>query len=630
MSRLPVMLTMLLMLVSAASTAPPEGVNLADLAGWDIVVSADAIPSEVYAAEEFQRHLQLAGGPKLIIVHNADRPDRHVFVGAGPAMRSSAAGFAVDGFGPEDLRIVVRDGLIVVAGGRPRGTLYGVYTFLEDYLGVRFLTHDHTHVPAMGARRIVGPVDRSFHPPLDFRWSFYAINNKHPDFAARLRNNACPGSPNNPYGEQWKGIETYGGKSPMHLVCHTLDRRLLPPKIYAAKHPEYYTLFRGKRWATLKPGEPGVHFKRGEFPYGMQPCLTHPDVLRIVTKAVLDEFAAHPKVAMVSVAQNDGGAHCQCPTCAAIDKREGTPAGSLLTFVNAVADEVARKYPGKLVGTLAYSDTAAPPKTLRPRDNVLIQWCSIGTCFLHRFNDPACRQNIWFLKQIRRWGKISKHLYVWNYYANFGECCYQLPLPNLRWIGPNIRFLLSHGVKGMFMQATGSSYGNELGELRNYLLSNLMWDPSRDGGKLMNEWLDLHYGRAAPPIRRWIDRLHDRAIASGKHCRCVGGRYRDYGLDDSDVRAGLDAFEEATRLADSQAVRLRVEKASLWAYRAALEPVWYAKEDAKIEPAVAERLRPLARRFFELCWKYGVERTTEGSHNTIKKVRERLKRLLGL
>ena len=68
-------------------------------------------------------------------------------------MRRSELGFSVEKFGPEDLRVVIRDGNIVIAGGRPRGTLYGVYTFLEDYFDVRFLTADHTHVPKVGSQR---------------------------------------------------------------------------------------------------------------------------------------------------------------------------------------------------------------------------------------------------------------------------------------------------------------------------------------------------------------------------------------------------------------------------------------------------------------------------------------------
>ncbi len=102
----------------------------------------------------------------------------------------------------DNVRIILRDTNIAIAGGRPRGTLYGVYTFLEDYLGVRFLTIDHTHVPPVGAWRVVGPLDRSYRPPMSFRWSAYAETNgsffvdsgrvgktEVPRFAARLRCN---------------------------------------------------------------------------------------------------------------------------------------------------------------------------------------------------------------------------------------------------------------------------------------------------------------------------------------------------------------------------------------------------------------------------------------------------------
>jgi len=46
---------------------------------------------------------------------------------------------------------VVAKNNIAILGGAP-GTLYGVHTFLEDYLGVRFLKADITHVPHADAK----------------------------------------------------------------------------------------------------------------------------------------------------------------------------------------------------------------------------------------------------------------------------------------------------------------------------------------------------------------------------------------------------------------------------------------------------------------------------------------------
>ena len=617
-------------MASVLAGAVPGGVNLAALDGWDIVVSPDAIESEAFAAQEFQTLFQRAGGGKLPIVEQATRPNRHIFIGPGSAMRSSKVGFDVEKFGAEDLRIVVTDDNIVIAGGRPRGTLYGVYSFCEDYLGVRFLTADHTYVPKMGYWRQISPIDRFYHPPMNYRWVAYEVNYDRPDFATRLRLNAARLGVMPVGSKDWRAVGKYGGRTSMRYIGHSFNQQL-PPAKYAKDHPEYYCLYQGERWASSKPGEINKrNFKEGQFPYGMQPCLTHPDVLPIITNSALDELAAKPDMFSVSVSQNDGGSHCECPPCAAINQREGTKMGTLLTVVNAVADEVARKCPDRMVGTLAYSDTADPPKTLRPRDNVQIMWCSIGTCFIHAFDERGCQANEWFNRQLVRWSQIAKQLYVWNYYFNSENHSQQLPLPNLRLLEHNIRYQVSLGVRGMFMQATAASHGNEWEDLRNYMLSNLMWDPARDGRQLRNEWLDLHYGPAAPPIKQWIDRLHDRSVASGKHCRCLGGKYVDYGLDESDAQVGLDAVEQALRLAgDDKAVRNRVDKMSIYAYRAALEPVWYIKEGEPVNPALAQRMRPMAQHFFDLCRRHGAKRTAEGSQHTMDKIEKRLGKVLG-
>ncbi|MDD4268046.1 MAG: DUF4838 domain-containing protein [Pirellulales bacterium] len=587
------------LLSAAAVAAEPAGVDLANLEGWDIVVDDEAIPSERHAAEELRDHLALATGRTLPIVNSAGRADRHFFV--GPGEEAGKRGLAAEKLGPEDLRIVVGGGKIAIVGGRPRGTLYGVYTFLEDYLGVRFLTADHTYVPKLAAERVIGPVDRTYRPPLEMRWAYYGEVNRNPAFAARLRVNTVGNEPE------------LGGRSGQRLISHSFAHQI-PSSKYGQEHPEYYCLRDGKRIAPAKNDS-----------FENEPCLTNPDVLRIVTEAVLKEIEAHPEAANVSVSQNDNAKNCLCPACAAVDEREGTPMGSLLEFVNAVADAVAAKHPNVKVGTLSYWYTRKPPKTLKPRPNVQIQLCSIECCMLHPINDPGCPKNVAFCQDMADWGKICDQIYIWNYNTNFHA--YLLPCPNLRVIEPNIRYFVANNAKGVFMQAAGNANGAELSELRAYMISRLLWDPSLSGEKVMHEFLDLHYGPAAPPIRRFIARTHDRAAASGRHHNCFG-RLADYGLDESDARAGLDAFAEAMRLADSEQTRRHVARASLCAYRAALEPIWH-RDSGPLEPAVAEKLRPLARRFFELCDEFQVDRAQEWGEE-IPQTRNRLKRVFGL
>jgi hypothetical protein len=180
---------------------------------------------------------------------------------------------------------------------------------------------------------------------------------------------------------------------------------------------------------------------------------------------------------------------------------------------------------------------------------------------------------------------------------------------------------------GIFMQAAGNALGAELSDLRNYVIANLLWDPTRCSQKLIDEFLDLHYGRSAGPIRRFINLTHKHALSSGLHPNCFG-RAKDYAIDESIAQAGLDAFAEAVELAENDAIRARVEKASVCAYRVAIEPIWYIKNKSEVEPALAMRMRPLVERFVELCEKYGVTQASERSKIEVET--ERLKRIIEL
>ena len=593
------------------------GVDLCAMHGWDIVVGDDATPAERYAAEEFRDYVDRATGVRLPVTGDAQGSGGHVLIGPAAAGRDPAA------FGPEDLLISVDEGCIAICGGRPRGTLYGVYTFLEDYLGVRFLTADHTYVPAPAERAActVAPVERTYRPPLSFRWPFLGENAVAPDFSTRMRINTITDDPR------------LGGRTPMGLTSHTFHRDL-PSGVYGTDHPDYYALHSGRR---LAPFDNDFHTS--------QPCLANPEVLRIITQKVLAQIEASPAQRNVSVSQNDNVKHCECDACRAVDEREDSPMGSVLKFVNAVADEVAKHHPDVKVSTLAYQRTRRAPKLMRPRPNVQVQLCSIECCVMHPIDDPACPLNVEFCRDLAAWGRICDDVRVWHYNTNFSD--YLLPCPDLRVIEPNVRYFVRNNVRGLFVQVAGNERwaqltpweasaiaspeghvaGAELCDLRNYMIANLLWDPSRSGQALMDEFLDHHYAEAAPPIRRFIELVHDNAEAKGVHRNCFG-RAADYGIDERVAGEGLTAYAEALALAQSSVIRARVEKASMAAVRAALEPVWHAERAEDVDPDLAARMRPLARRLFGLCDQHGV--TYASLNSTLGEVRRRVEGALGL
>jgi hypothetical protein len=535
---------------------PQSYLDCARMQGWDIVVDSEAIPSEKYAAEEFQHWFEKATGISLPVHHKIDEMAHHVIIGQNVPLAKNVLSIDAAELGEEGFHVAIQQELVAIVGGRPRGTLYGVYQFLEDGLGIRFLTSEHTHIPRTAEAKIPCG-EYSYKPPFSFRWSYYRENSNAPEFAARLRvNTVTPDM-------------KLGGNTPQNLINHSFHW-LAPFGKYGEAHPEYYALLDGKRHTDTAGGGP-------------QLCVTNPDVIKVAAESAIRYIDEHPGLKNISVSQADTNKYCRCDACEEINQREGTPMGSQLTFVNAVAELVEKAHPDVKVGTLAYWYTRKAPKTIRPRHNVQIQLCSIECCTLHPIDDPDCPKNQAFCNDMNEWGKISDDIWVWNYNTNFRA--YDLPFPNLRSIGPNVRYFLSNNVKGLFMQANGNGTSGELSELRNYIIAQMIWNPHLDDKAVRNQFIRLHYKGAAQPIMDYIEMLHDNAEKSGLHPGCFPSP-ADVGLRPEISRKAFDYFEQALNLADDETVRARVEKASICAYRAMIDaggPIENAERKALID-----------------------------------------------
>lgn len=515
-----------------------ESLDINQLKDWKIVVAGDAIPSERYAADEFRSLLKQAVGIDLPIVSSIDTPDRAVLVGPGAA---SMAGVISGGFGEEEVYLKITPNKIVLAGGRPRGTLYAVYEFMERELGVRFLTFDHTYFPP-NPTGIIPCEEYIYRPPFLYRWSYYKeVDDRH-DFAARLHINTTPTE------------EQYGGVTRQRLISHSLGE-LLPVEKYGKDHPEYYAMVDGERKLVVDYDAPEV-------------CSTNPEVAEVVAENVMRELEAHPDWVNIAVSQNDNDAYCRCPKCEEVNQREETPMGSHMLLVNAVAERVEKKYPNIKIGTLAYWYTRKPPKTIVPRPNVQVQLCSIECCTLHAIDDPNCVQNQSFCQDMEGWGKICKNIFVWNYNNNFFY--YDLPFANFRSIGPNIRFFQKNNTKGLFMQANAYGNNGDMCDLRNYLISRCLWNPSLNDQEVIEEFCRLHYGKAADAILEYVGKLCDRTEREGWHPSCFP-RPIEMGLTPEFSKELFDIFQKGMALAETPEIRRRVEKASMCAYRAIIE-----------------------------------------------------------
>jgi hypothetical protein len=227
---------------------------------------------------------------------------------------------------------------------------------------------------------------------------------------------------------------------------------------------------------------------------------------------------ASPAATIASVSQNDCQGNCQCADCAKIDAEEGAPSGMLLRFVNAVADEVCKDFPNVAIDTLAYQYTRKPPKITRPREKVIVRLCSIECSFRSPLEDD---RNAAFRDDIEGWSKICRRLYIWDYVTNFAY--YFQPHPNLRVLGPNIRFFVRNGVKGIFEEGAYNTPGADMAELRAWMLAKLLWNPNQDDQKLLSEFVHGYYGAAGDEIETYLKIIGDSVDKTDCHLGCFSG-----------------------------------------------------------------------------------------------------------
>jgi hypothetical protein len=105
-----------------------------------------------------------------------------------------------------------------------------------------------------------------------------------------------------------------------------------------------------------------------------------------------------------------------------------------------------------------------------------------------------------FGQTIANWARVHNRLSVWDYNTNFHH--YLAPLPNIDVMAANIRFWVSKHVEGVMLQGCYQGPG-EADEMKSWVTSKLLWDPSRDYQALVQDFIWGHYGAAAPAIAEY-------------------------------------------------------------------------------------------------------------------------------
>ncbi len=513
--------------------------------GTAIVLAGDAIPAEKTAAQELKKYLHQITGRNFPIQEESTVASNtpQILVGNGKRARQLAPSVQWDALERDTIVLKTSGDTLILAGQRPRGSLYAVYQFLKGVAGCRWWTPTEHFIPHNPQLRV--PVlDIVYTPPFYYR-QMHVIGfswNKDAAYQTLSRQN----------GQHQVQDADWGGHYSMLGFVHTFFQ-LIPPAQYFAAHPEWFSDAKNQnRPSTVQSAMPNGT--------NSQLCLTNAAVRQELIKNALDLIAKKPEAGIISISESDNENYCRCPQCLAFYEREGSWSGPLLDLVNQVAAAIHEQYPDFIVETLAYHGSEKPPKTVRPAQNVMIRLAPLGADFGHPINS---QWNAGVRDNLLAWQKIAPQLFVWTYATNFHY--YALPHPNWDSFADDLRFFAANNVKGVYVEGDNLSKGvGDFVQLRAWLTGKLLWNPQLDEKKLRHEFLTNYYGAAAPYLEQYLQLVQSSFNSKNYKLNSFNDDFSFMTLDVMNQATQL--FEQAQRTVQNDAqlaTRVRREKLSL-------------------------------------------------------------------
>ncbi|WP_162145254.1 DUF4838 domain-containing protein [Chthoniobacter flavus] len=264
------------------------------------------------------------------------------------------------------------------------------------------------------------------------------------------------------------------------LQYHHNCYQIFPPGELGATHPEYF---------PVKAGKPYVPPK--DQTEGWQPTFSNPASAQRAIDYAGELFAKQPNLKSMSLTVNDGLGYSET------DMKLGKllPDGNISIadpygrYVNAVAEGIEKRWPGKYVAFLPYNLTKWAP-SFSLADNVIV--------FL--FKEPN--------KAYEEWQGKTKHvgLYLWLYGMGY-------VIPN-HWphaMQDALRWTREHG--GVAFK--GEAYAAWMNDgPKMWVLNNLLWNTDLDVDALLRDYYEHAYGReAAPAVARYFaqaEKIYER------------------------------------------------------------------------------------------------------------------------
>ncbi len=428
-----------------------------------IYVTRDVAPVVDQAVADLVRYVEVCTGARPALrrvagpigLSDLDGPAVLIGAAAGLVVTRQQAGF--DGY-----RMVVTDRHVRLAGPTDDGTANAVYDLLLTGLGVRFLVPGDDGVLAPSQREVRIPeTDRTERPAFDFRFPWYN--------ESVLRGHTPAGRQ-----ELRRFIRRNRGMG-LQMETRHYFADLVPAALHFDEHPEYFAEVQGRRLA-----------------HG-QLCTSQPHVIHLAAEHWIDRFDRQPELEIGSLSANDRGLFCTCDACQLANPDLGA---RLVTFMNEVTRRVSRRHPDRRLSFYAYGPLTAPTG-IRLHPNLIAGVTRYNICQAHAVENAACPSNREFLEQLNGWERDATRILVREF-----ACWWFLPDLAIDVLAGNLRTYKQHRALGVSREYLHRGFGSDL---MRYIDLQLMWDPSANPDRLLDDFLAGRFGPADTGVRRVVD-----------------------------------------------------------------------------------------------------------------------------
>lgn len=500
-----------------------------------IVIAENAKKTELTAAQELKLHLEKISGATFDIISESQCNENAIYVGHTEYAKN--CGITTDE--NEKWVVCVCDSSLVLIGGNDgndRGTLYSVYHFLEDILGVRWWTPWDEKIPDMKTIEIDENLNISGKPFMEYR-TLYSINFQK-DFLYNARNrlnviNEVIDGGMEPECECYTDVggALYAGPP---FGVHTLGL-YAPADKYYDEHQEWFA------WSSVLE----KHIKSG------QHCLSNEGFYQFILQKVSENIKTvnekcqklnlH-KPLFYSISLDDNTAFCECEKCRESMEKSGRM-GYLLKFINRLAVDLRKVDEDVMLETLAYFRYIAPPiDDTKIEKNVLVRLADMETDLIHSIDYEGSKRK---RDLIDKWGEICENgkIYLWDYWMNEYP---NPPLPVALKVGRDFKYICGRGYNGCYIQ-NGFAENMNFAELTQYITMKMCENPTLDYNKLKDEFIKDFYGDAADLISEYLDVINDAAQKTGFRLKVYEAAVEWNYIDLDTMRKCINIMDEAQK-----------------------------------------------------------------------------------